>query len=77
MAAGLAQCLNGVGDTVITMVVTLVAMWAVQVPLGYFMPKIGNLGVNGVRWAMVIALVVRAFTYAVYFRMGRWKRKKV
>ncbi|UCH43204.1 MAG: MATE family efflux transporter [Dehalococcoidales bacterium] len=77
LAAGLAQCLNGVGDTVITMVVTLVAMWAVQVPLGYFLPKIGNLGVNGVRWAMVIALVVRAFTYAVYFRMGRWKRKKV
>ena len=69
--------LNGVGDTMITMVVTLVTVWAVQVPLGYFMPKIGNLGVNGVRWAMVIALVVRAFTYALYFRMGRWKRKKV
>ena len=77
LAAALAQCLNGVGDTMITMVVTLVTVWAVQVPLGYFMPKIGNLGVNGVRWAMVIALVVRAFTYALYFRMGRWKRKKV
>jgi putative MATE family efflux protein len=77
MAAALPQCLNGVGDTIVTMVVTLVTVWGVQVPLGYFMPKIGNLGVNGVRWAMVIALVVRAFVYGAYFRMGRWKRKKV
>jgi len=59
------------------MIVTLVTMWGVQVPLGYFLPHVGNLGVYGVRWAMVIALVVRALTYASYFRMGRWKRKQV
>ena len=77
LAAGLAQCLNGVGDTIVTMVVTLVAVWAVQVPLGYVMPKVGTLGVYGVHWAMVIAIAVRALVYAIYFRMGRWKRKKI
>ena len=77
LAAALAQCLNGVGDTMITMLVTLITMWGVQVPLGYLLPRSANLGVYGVRWAMVIALVVRAFTYATYFRMGRWKSKKV
>ncbi len=77
LAAALAQCLNGVGDTMITMLVTLVAMWGVEVPLAFFLSRYTDLGVYGVRWAMVIALVLRALTYAIYFRMGRWKRKTV
>ncbi len=76
-AAVLAECLNGVGDTMIPMVAGLVTMWLLQVPLAYFLPKWTDLGVYGVRWAMVISLAGRAFTYIFYFRTGRWKRKQI
>lgn len=73
----LTQCLNGVGDTWPPMITTLVSMWAVQVPLAYFLPKITDLGVYGVRWGIVSAIALRAVIYVIYFKMGRWKRKKV
>ena len=76
-AANLAECLNGVGDTLVPMVAGLATMWLLQVPLAYFLPKWTDLGVYGVRWAMVISLAGRAFTYIIYFRAGRWKRKKI
>lgn len=35
-----------------------------------------NLGVYGVRWAMVTGQLLRAIIYPLYFSSGRWKRKK-
>jgi putative MATE family efflux protein len=71
------NCLNGVGDTMVTMLNTLITLWGVQMPLAYFLPRITNLGVLGVRWAMVIAIIVRGIMFAIYFKMGKWKRKQV
>jgi len=73
----LSQCLNGVGDTLPVMIVTLVTMWGVQIPLAYFLSQDGNIGVLGIRWALVSGMVMRAIIYVIYFRMGRWKRKEV
>ncbi len=72
-----AQCIDGVGDTLPPMLVTLLAMWGVQVPLAFFIPQVNNLGVYGIRWAMVSGLVIRAIIFTIYFRLGRWKHKKV
>jgi len=71
------QALNGAGDTVPTMIVSMVMMWAVTIPLAYFLPKYTNLSVYGVRWGMAAGMIVGAIAYTVYFRAGRWKRKKV
>jgi len=73
----LSQCLNGVGDTMIPMITTLLTMWVVQVPLAYLLPQFAGLGVYGVRWAIVTALIMRAVIYTAYFRSGRWKQKRV
>jgi putative MATE family efflux protein len=73
----LMQCLNGVGETMVPMIVTLVTMGGIMVPLAYYLPRLTNLGVYGVRWAMVSGNIVRAIIYVVYFKMGRWKRKEV
>jgi len=77
VAAVLTNCLNGVGDTMTPMVASLGSMWLVQVPMAFFLPRYTSIGVYGVRWAMVTALAVRAFTYVIYFRLGRWKRKRI
>jgi putative MATE family efflux protein len=73
----LMQCINGVGDTMVPMLVTLLTMVGVMVPLAYFLPRITSLGVYGVRWAMVSGNVIRAVIFVMYFRMGRWKQKKI
>lgn len=73
----LMSCLNGVGDTWAPTLNTLVTLWGVQMPLAYLLSRFTPLGVFGVRWAMVIAVVVRAAIYVVYFKMGRWKYKEV
>ena len=71
------QCLAGVGDTLPPMIIGLSTGWMVRIPLAYYLPKITDLGVYGVRWAMVAAMVVGAISYTTYFRLGRWKRKQV
>ena len=73
----LSSCLNGVGDTMMPMLTTLITMWLVQVPMAYILPKVTDLGVYGVRWGIATAVVMRAMIYTVYFRHGRWRHKKV
>ena len=73
----LMYCLNGAGDTMIPMLTTLGTMWLVQVPLAYFIPQWTDLGVYGVRCAGVIAIAMRGFIYAIYFKSGLWKKRKV
>ena len=73
----LMNCLNGVGDTWIPMITNLVSIWVVQVPLAYLLSTQTNLGVYGVRWAMAIAIVIRAVTYVIYWKAGRWKKTRI
>jgi putative MATE family efflux protein len=69
--------MNAVGDTLIAFIIDLVTMWGIRVPLAILLPKIANLGVYGVRWALVADTVCSAIIFIIYFRSGRWKRKKI
>jgi len=73
----LMTCLHGVGDTIIPMLTTLTTLWLIQIPMAWLLPKITNLGVYGVRWGIIVAIVMRAIIYTIYFRHGRWKYKKI
>ena len=71
------QCITGAGDTLPVMLISVVMLWVVLLPLALFLPEVVGLGVYGVRWAIVISMFVGALGYALYFRLGRWKLKKV
>jgi len=71
----LQQCISGAGDTLLPMIVSIVATWLIQLPLAFLLPQHTNLGVNGVRWAMATSIVITAMIYVIYFRIGKWKRK--
>jgi len=73
----LMRALSGAGDTMPSMLITLLSTWVVTVPLAYFLPRVADLGMYGVRWAIVVGMVIGAIVYVVYFRLGRWKHKKV
>lgn len=76
-ASILQNCLNGVGDTLTTMLVTLLGMFGVQLPLAFFLSRHTSLGVYGTYWAIAISTVLMAGIYAAYFRLGGWKRKNI
>lgn len=69
--------MNAVGDTLIAFIIDIVTMWGIRVPLAILLPKVANLGVYGVRWALVADTVSSAIVFIIYFKSGRWKRKKV
>ena len=73
----LSQALNGVGDTITPMIVTMLTMWFIQVPMAYVLSNYTTVGAEGVRWGIVTGMVLRGGIYAVYFKRGRWKRKKI
>jgi len=69
--------LNGAGDTIPTMIFSVVMTWLIALPLAYYLPQITDLGIYGVRWGIASAMVSGAIMYTIYFVLGRWKRKKV
>ena len=71
------QFLSGAGDTLPPMIISILMIWVVQMPLVFLLPEVSDLGVYGVRWAIVAGMVVGAIAYISYFRIGRWKRKRV
>ena len=71
------NALFGAGDTMPPMVVSVLTVWLVTLPLAYFLPKFTTLEVYGVRWAMVAGMVVPGVALTIYFKLGRWKYKKV
>jgi len=75
--ASLMNALSGAGDTLPPMLVSLVIVWVVQLPLAFLLPQVTDLGVYGIRWAMVAGMVSGAVAFLIYFRTGRWKRKRV
>jgi putative MATE family efflux protein len=73
----LQDSIAGAGDTIPTMIVSIAMIWLIQLPLAFFLPSFADLGVLGVRWAMVMSIWCGAAFYIVYFINGRWKVKKV
>jgi Na+-driven multidrug efflux pump len=77
LVVSLSLVLNGVGDTLVQMLTNLATMVFVQLTLAYFLPRYTSLGVYGIRWAVVIGIVIRAVIYTAYFKTGRWKNRRI
>src|SRR4030042_1657926 len=75
VVVSLSLVLNGGGDTLGQMLTNLATMVFVQLTLAYVLSQHTGLGVYGIRWAVVIGVVIRAVIYTAYFKTGRWKRK--
>jgi putative MATE family efflux protein len=71
------SCIAGAGDTMPNMIISIAIIWAVQIPLAYYLPQLTDLGVLGIRWAIAIATFTGTIAYMAYWKSGRWKHKKV
>jgi putative MATE family efflux protein len=75
--ASLQNSISGSGDTMPPMVISILSTWTLLLPAAYLLPHITDLGVYGIRWAMVLTQLFGAAAYIIYFRLGRWKNKTV
>ena len=73
----LGRALNGAGDMVSPLVITLFSLWCLQIPLALILPGSFYLGVTGVWWAILISAVIHGMITTVWFQRGRWKLKGI
>ncbi|HEY68301.1 MAG: hypothetical protein DRI79_14635 [Chloroflexi bacterium] len=73
----LARGFDGAGDTVPAMVVNVLTLWGIEVPFAYGLSRWLGLGVVGIWWGRAIANLANGLLFAIWFRLGRWKRREV
>lgn len=73
----LGRGLNGAGDTVAPMVITILGLWGLQVPLAIGLSRAMTPPTDGIWWAMAAAFVVQAIMMVAWFESGRWQKKRI
>ena len=73
----LQSSITGAGDTVPNMFISITMIWVIQLPLAFILSRYSSLGVYGLRWAIVVSTFFGALAYVTYFRLGKWKTKRV
>lgn len=73
----LGRAMNGAGDTMPTMIITIVTLWGIQVPLAHVLAKTMTPATNGVWWAIAITNLINGLITAAWFQVGRWKNIKI
>lgn len=69
-----AGVVNGAGQTLIPMMMTLISLWAVRVPLAWYLSQHTRLQAKGIWIAMAAGFMVTATISFLYYLSGRWKK---
>lgn len=73
----LSRGLQGAGDTLGPMVITLLSLWGLQVPLAFGLSRLLDPPTDGIWWAMASAFVLQGALVTAWFQAGRWKSLRV
>lgn len=69
--------MRGAGDTLSSMVLTIVSQWVLQLPLAYvFAITLGH-GSVGIWWSFAVANVLSTVAAVAWYLHGRWKKADV
>ncbi|MFY9232950.1 MAG: MATE family efflux transporter [Fimbriimonadaceae bacterium] len=69
--------LQGAGDTVWPMWITVIAQWLIRVPMAYIFAIPMGMGATGVWLSFAISQAVQGILAMAAFKQGRWKLKEV
>lgn len=73
----LGRSLNGAGDAMSPMVITVITLWALQVPLAIWFSRMWSVPTQGIWWSIAIAITVQGIITTAWFQTGRWKTREV
>lgn len=69
--------LRGSGNTLESMLFTIIGIWVIQFPFAWFVSGMESMGYLGVWWSFPVSYVVPAILTFVWYKNGAWKRKRV
>ncbi|WP_339607288.1 MATE family efflux transporter [uncultured Roseivirga sp.] len=69
--------LRGSGNTVSSMMLTIIGIWVIQFPAAWFLSSHTSLGYNGLWWSFPISNVIPALITLGWYKTGRWKNKNL
>lgn len=67
--------LRGAGDTIFTMVTSLLCLWLIRIPLAYQLSA--WYGRQGIWWAIGISIAIGLLITYIYYKMDIWKKRCV
>lgn len=73
----LGRALNGAGDTLVPMFITIFCLWGLQVPAAIAMTRWAPDRIDGIWFAIMAAMVAHGLAVIGWFETGRWKTRKV
>ncbi|MFH0953248.1 MAG: MATE family efflux transporter [Verrucomicrobiota bacterium] len=73
----LGRALNGAGDSMAPMIITILTLWGLQVPLAILLAHIWQPATQGIWWGIAAAMTANGLLVAAWFETGRWTRKRV
>jgi putative MATE family efflux protein len=65
------------GNTLAALLLEMAHTWCVQLPLAFLLTRYTDMGLYGMRWGMVIGLLVAGVIFTLYFWKGNWASKEV
>ncbi|KYG71568.1 MATE family efflux transporter [Roseivirga echinicomitans] len=69
--------LRGSGNTVSSMVLTIIGIWVIQFPVAWYLSSHTSLGYDGLWWSFPISNVIPALITLGWYKTGRWKKKNL
>ena len=69
--------LRGSGNTISSMILTIIGIWAIQFPVAWFLSSHTALGYNGLWWSFPISNVIPALITLGWYKTGKWKNKNL
>ncbi len=73
----LSRALQGAGDTLMPMVITILTLWGLQVPAAVWLARIWQPPTMGIWIAMAATSITQGLLMAAWFETGRWKKIRV
>lgn len=73
----LGRALNGAGDTLVPMFITIVCLWGLQVPAAIALTRWAPDRIDGIWFAIIAAMIAHGLAVVAWFETGRWKTRKV
>jgi MATE family, multidrug efflux pump len=67
--------LRGAGATLIPMIITILALWAIRVPTSWWLST--KIGSTGIWWGIPIAWAFGVICSYLYYLSGKWKKRAV
>ena len=69
--------LRGSGNTVESMVLTIIGIWVIQFPFAWFVSEMDSFQELGVWWSFPVSYVIPCILTVIWFKRGKWKEKKL